>query len=540
LAEAVVLGTLGAMAFAPVSATPRSNSPLHRFLDLLERAGNKLPDPALIFVFALLAVWGLSAVLSYVHFPDVDPRTVIRDASGAITNSSPIVVKNLLAPGNLVQFLAKTVKTFTEFPPLGIVLVAMLGVGIAEQTGFIQAGIKYLLRLTPRALLSPMLILVAIISHSAGDTGYVLVIPLGGIIFAAAGRHPVAGIACAFAGVAGGFSASFLPSSLDPLLQGFTQAAAQFIDPTRKVNPLCNWYFMSAACGLIVSVGWWLTDRLIEPRLRTHLPVDGEVEAGADFNHLSDSERRGFLAGIGSFGLLMLGLILVCLPAGSPFRSKEGGLTAYGAPLMESIVPLIALFFLVPGVIHGYVAGTVKNHRDVIKGMAKSMNTMGYYLVMAFCAAQFTYAFRESNLGALLAIRGAGLLKSWSLPGGVTIMGIILLSSSVNLLIGSASAKWALLAPILVPMLMQLGLSPELTQAAYRIGDSSTNIVTPLMPYFPLIVIYCQRHSKQTGIGTLISTMLPYCVCFIVLWTTLLLIWWGLELPLGVQASYRL
>lgn len=522
----------------PASALPRPNSWLQRSLNLLERAGNKLPDPALIFVFALVIAMLTSAGLSRVQFSDMDPRTVVRDEAGNITQSSPIAVKNLLAPVNLTTFLARTVRTFTEFPPLGVVLVAMLGVGIAEQTGFIQAGIKYLLRLTPTKLLSPMLILVAIISHSAGDTGYVLVIPLGGIIFAAAGRHPVAGIAAAFAGVAGGFSASFLPSSLDPLLQGFTQSAAQFINPARQVNPLCNWYFMSAACLLIVGIGWWLTDRLIEPRLRAQLPLDGDQDAGAGLSQMTQAEQRGFLAGIGSFVLLTVLLILVCLPAGSPLRGPDGGLTSHGAPLMDSIVPLIALFFLIPGVVHGYVAGTVKNHRDVIQGMARSMNTMGYYLVMAFFAAQFTYAFRESNLGALLAIRGADLLKSWDLPGGVTLVGIILLSTSVNLLIGSASAKWALLAPILVPMLMQIGLSPELTQAAYRVGDSSTNIITPLLPYFPLIVVYCQRYAKQTGIGTLISTMLPYSVCFLVFWTTLLLVWWGLDLPLGAGSSY--
>jgi aminobenzoyl-glutamate transport protein len=524
---------------APVPAPPRPGRFLQRFLDRLEWAGNKLPDPALIFVFALIAAWVTSAILSQVSFRDVDPRTVVRDAAGNITQSSPIVVKNLLEPSNLVAFLARMVKTFTEFPPLGIVLVAMLGVGIAEQTGFIQAGIKYLLRLTPVSLLSPMTILVAIVSHSAGDTGYVLVIPLGGIIFAAAGRHPVAGIACAFAGVAGGFSASFLPSSLDPLLQGFTQAAAQFIDPARQVNPLCNWYFMSAASLGIASVGWWLTDRVVEPRLKVHLPIDGNPTEGADLHHMSPQERKGFFAGIAGFLLVLILLVLACVPAGSPFRAADGKLTSHGAPLMESIVPLIAVAFLIPGVVHGYVAGTVKNHRDIIQGMAKSMNTMGYYLVMAFCAAQFTYVFRESNLGALLAIRGADLLRSWALPGGVTVIGVILLSTSVNLLIGSASAKWALLAPILVPMLLQSGISPELTQAAYRIGDSSTNIVTPLMPYFPLIVVYCQRYSKQTGIGTLISTMLPYSVCFMALWTLLLLAWWGLGIPLGVQASYR-
>ena len=508
-----------------------------RFLNKLESAGNKLPDPAMIFVFALVLTWIASAGLAPVQFEEVDPRTLVRDASGQVTSSSAIRVKNMLSGDSLVLFLSRMVKTFTEFPPLGVVLVALLGVGVAEQTGFINAGIKYLLRLTPRKLLTPMLVLVGILSHSAGDTGYVLVIPLGGMVFAAAGRHPVAGIAAAFAGVSGGFSAAFLPSTLDPLLQGFTQSAAQIIDPTRTVNPLCNWYFMSASTLLIISVAWFITDRVIEPRLR-QLPVDGAGETTTDLDHLTDAERRGFWAGIGAFVLLVGLLALVAYPAGSPFRAKDGTLTGPGAPMMESIVPLIAIFFLVPGVLHGYVAGTVKSHRDIIQGMGRSLGTMGYYLVMAFCAAQFTYVFRESNVGALIALKGAGILTEMAMPGAVTIVGIILLTTMVNLLIGSASAKWALLGPIFVPMLMQLGLSPELTQAAFRVGDSSTNIITPLLPYFPLIVVYCQRYAKTTGMGTLISTMLPYSVTFLLTWTIGLLVWWWLGLPLGLQARY--
>jgi aminobenzoyl-glutamate transport protein len=508
-----------------------------RFLNKLEAAGNKLPDPAMIFVLALVLTWIASAALAPVQFEELDPRTLVRDASGQVTSSSAIRVKNMLSGDSLVLFVSRMVKTFTEFPPLGVVLVALLGVGVAEQTGFINAGIKYLLRLTPRKLLTPMLVLVGILSHSAGDTGYVLVIPLGGMVFAAAGRHPVAGIAAAFAGVSGGFSAAFLPSTLDPLLQGFTQSAAQIMDASRTVNPLCNWYFMSASTLLIICAAWIITDRVIEPRLR-QLPVDGTGETTADLDHLTDAERRGFWAGIGAFALLVGLLALVAYPAGSPFRAKDGTLTGPGAPMMESIVPLIAIFFLVPGVLHGYVAGTVKSHRDVLQGMGRSLGTMGYYLVMAFCAAQFTYVFRESNVGALIALKGAGVLKALAMPGAVTIVGIILLTTMVNLLIGSASAKWALLGPIFVPMLMQLGLSPELTQAAYRVGDSSTNIITPLLPYFPLIVVYCQRYAKTTGMGTLISTMLPYSVTFLLTWTIGLLVWWWLGFPLGLQARY--
>lgn len=518
------------------ASVPRTK--MQRMLDRLEAIGNKLPDPAMIFVIALLIVWVVSAVLSNVEFTDADPRTVKRDAAGQIISSEPITVKNMLLPAALTSFLARMVKTFVEFPPLGLVLVALLGVGVAEHVGFISAGIKYLLRLTPKFLLTPMVVLVGIISHSAADTGYVLVIPLGGFVFAAAGRHPVAGIAAAFAGVSGGFSATFLPSSLDPLLQGFTQSAAQIVDPTRNVNPLCNWYFMAASSVLILAVAWILTDRVIEPRLRT-LEVDGRDDGASGLHTFSDQEKRGFWAGIGTFVLLTILLAAVAAPKGSPLRAPDGTLTAHGSPLMESIVPLIAVFFLVPAVIYGCVAGTVRSHRDVVKGMSNAMGTMGYYLVMVFFAAQFTYVFRESNLGSLIAVKGAGLLKSMNMPGAVTIIGIVFLTTSINLLIGSASAKWALLAPIFVPMLMQLNLSPELTQAAFRIGDSSTNIITPLLPYFPLIVVYCQKHSKKTGIGTLISTMLPYSICFLVTWLVFLMIWWGLGLPLGVQSTYR-
>ncbi len=511
-----------------------------RWLDLVERVGNRLPDPAIIFVVALALTFVVSAVLSDVAFADIDPRTVQRDAAGVPGPGRPIVVKNLLAADQVVGFVTRMTRTFTDFPPLGIVLVAMFGVGIAEQTGFLRAGIKHLLCLTPARWLTPMLSLVAIISHSAGDAGFVLVIPLGGLVFAAAGRHPVAGIACAFAGVAGGLSASFLPSALDPLLQAFTQSAAQVLEPGRTVNPLCNWYFFGAASVLVVLVSWAVTDRVIEPRLRAGLPVDSAGAEDSALGELSGAERRGFLAGLAAFAGLAGLLALVCLPAGSPLRAPGGSLTASGAPLMEAIVPLIALFFGLPGAVHGWVAGTVKSHRDLIQGIARTMNTMGYYLVMAFCAAQFTAAFRDSNLGALLAIKGAGAIGGLGLPGGVTIVGIIALSALVNLLIGSASAKWALLGPIFVPMLMQLGYAPEFTQAAYRVGDSGTNIITPLMPYFPLILTYCQRYSKSTGLGTLVSAMLPYSVPFLVSWTLLLLAWWGLDLPLGLQSAYRL
>jgi aminobenzoyl-glutamate transport protein len=502
---------------------------VYRFLNGVERVGNLLPDPAVLFLIGLLLTWAASWLLSGVAFETIDPRT-----------SAPIEVTNLLTGSNLAAFLAGMVNTFASFPPLGLVLVALLGVGVAEHTGFINAGLKALLGVTPRSLLTPMLILVACISHTAADAGYVLVIPLGGVIFYAAGRHPLAGIAAAFAGVSGGFSANFIPSGIDPLLQSFTQSSAQILDPNLLVNPLCNIFFTAASTVLVVVVGWFITDKIVEPRLAaTPVDVADDDEMPDMVNmELDRAERRGLWAALGSMALLAVLLTLAVMPTDSPLRSPDGQITAFTAPLMRSIVPLIFFFFLVPGVVYGYVAKSIDSHRDLVAGMSKSMGTMAYYIVMAFFAALFIAEFGRSNIGALIALEGASVLQSLGLPGQVTIVGIILLTALVNLLVGSASAKWALLSPIFVPMLMELGISPELTQAAYRVGDSTTNIITPLMPYFPLIVVFCQRYDRKAGIGTLVSTMLPYSVVLLAVWSLFLLVYWAFGIPLGLQAPY--
>lgn len=497
-----------------------------RFLDFIERAGNKLPDPAVLFFSLMMLIWVLSALFSTFTFSEIDPR------SGA-----PIVVNNLLTGKSLAAFLSSMVTTFTGFAPLGIVLVAMLGVGVAENAGYINTGIKYLLNLTHKALLTPMLVLVAVVSHTATDAGYVLVIPLGGVIFYAAGRHPLAGIAAAFAGVAGGFSANFIPSGIDPLLQGFTQTAAQIINPEIQLNPLNNWFFTSASTLLIVGLGWFITDRIVEPRLRS-VAIDDDMSEQPKLEALTKVEKRAFLyANLTMFTLLLL-LFLWARPSGSALRSEDGQLATFAAPLMRSIVPLIFIIFIIPGIVYGYAAGTFKKSKDVIASMTKSINGMSYYIVMAFFCALFIDAFGKSNLGALLALKGASFLQSMNFPGEVTIVGILLLTSFVNLFIGSASAKWALLAPIFVPMLMQVGLSPDLTQAAYRVGDSVSNVITPLNPYFPLVVVYCHRYVKATGIGTLVSTMIPYTFIFGIVWTLFLLVYWMLGIPLGLQSTY--
>ena len=391
---------------------------------------------------------------------------------------------------------------------------------------------------TAASLLTPMVIFVGLLSHSAIDAGYVLVIPLGGVIFYAAGRHPVAGIAAAFAGVSGGFSANPLPSALDPLLQGFTQPAAQLIDPAVLVNPLCNYFFTAISSVLIIGLGWFVTDRLVEPRLNRNTQVDDDAEEAPEMSTIDPKERKAFWWATGVMGLGFVVLFLALLPADSPFRDQSGSLNSFQAPIMQSIVPLIFLLFLIPGVVYGYVAGVFRKSKDMVDAMTKAMDGMAYYIVMAFFCALFVYAFGQSNIGALLAVKGATLLKTLALPGSVTIIGIIFLTAFVNLFVGSASAKWALLAPIFVPMLMQVGISPELTQAAYRVGDSSSNIITPLMPYFPLVVVFCQRYVKSTGIGPVVSLMLPYSVTLFFTWSLLLVLFWVLGIPLGSLSTY--
>jgi aminobenzoyl-glutamate transport protein len=504
----------------------RADSFTQRALAKVERVGNKLPDPAILFIALLFTVWALSWLLSYFDWGLADPRT-----------GEPLRIINQLSGTSMTAFLSSMVKNFAHFHPIGVVLVAMLGIGVAEHTGFINSALRAMMRVTANWLLTPMVILVGIASHTAADAGYVLVIPLGGVIFYAAGRHPLAGIAAAFAGVSGGFSANFIPSAIDPMLQGITQAGAQIIDPDISLNPLNNFFFTASSSILIVALGWLLTDKVVEPRLRA-TTLDTDLQDLPTMDELTGLERKGLRAALWAMLASVVLLVISAWSVDSAWRGPGGSLTELKAPLMSSIVALIFILFVLPGIVYGVFAGTVKTSRDIIAGMTKAMESMAYYLVIMFFIAQFIYAFGQSNLGVLLALKGAEALKAIALPGGLTIAGIVLITGVLNLFVGSASAKWALLAPIFVPMLMELGISPDLAQAAYRVGDSTTNIITPLMPYFPLVVVYCQRYVKDTGIGTVTALMLPYSLTFLVIWTLYLLLYWSLGIPLGLQANY--
>lgn len=501
---------------------------VNRALGTVERVGNKLPDPAVLFFYLVILVWIFSALLSALGVSVVDMQ------------NNTVMVKNLLSGEAFATFFSNMVGIFTGFHPLGVVLVAMLGVGVADYSGYINVGLRIMISKTPQILLTPMVILVGIISHTAADAGYVLVIPLAGIIFHAAGRHPLAGIAAGFAGVSGGFSANFIPSSIDPLLQGFTEAAARIADPEIVLNPLNNWFFTSASTLVIVILGWYVTDKIVEPRLAgTKVQISEEDNANTSMGEVTPRERKAFWISTSAAVLLLIGLFFWSFPETSVMRNAQGELTGTGAPLMKSIVSIIFIIFIIPGVLYGFLSGVYKDSGDVIKSMTKSMNAMSYYLVLAFFCAIFIYAFNESKMGAVLAIKGAYLIKALKLPVAASIVLVILLTAFVNLFIGSASAKWGLLAPILVPMFMALGISPDFTQAAYRIGDSVSNIITPLMVYFPLIVIFCQKYVKSTGIGSLTAMMLPYSIVFTVAWTLFLMAYWYLGVPLGLDSSYE-
>ncbi|WP_026958403.1 AbgT family transporter [Aliagarivorans taiwanensis] len=515
-----------------------------RFLDTIERVGNKLPDPAILFLGLLFVVGIFSMIMAQFSFAEIDPRS-----------GETIVINNLLSADWLVKLMTDMVRIFTGFAPLGVVLVAVLGVGVAERSGFINAALKAMLKFTPKKMITPAVVLIGVISSVATDAGYVVVIPLAGVIFHAVGRHPIAGITAAFAGVSGGFCANFIPSGLDPLLQSFTESSAQLYNADMKINPLNNWFFASASCLPIVATIWYITDKIVEPRLRKNSPLADDLEIDNDLQTTSSRESFAFrvagcimLALIGALVAIALPqesvlrapaeLVEVVLPSGEIVFEEVRSLTSFAAPMMQIIVPLIFIFFVIPGVVFGYLNGSFKNSNDVVAAMSKTMETMGHYIVMAFFCSLFVWAFGQSNIGVLMAMKGANFLEAVGMPAPATIVGMIILVVLVNLFVGSASAKWALISPVLVPMLMQMNISPDLVQAAYRVGDSSSNIITPLMPYFPLVVVYCQKYAKNAGIGTLVATMLPYSIALAIFWTLFLLGYWALGFPLGLGASY--
>jgi aminobenzoyl-glutamate transport protein len=497
----------------------------YRALDVIEVVGNTLPHPATLFAALALVVALLSGLFDLVHVAVRHPGTgeIVRAVS-------------LLNGDGLRRIVTNLVRNFTNFAPLGTVLVALLGIGIAEASGLINAGLRALVLSAPRKLLTMVVVFAGIMSNAASEAGYVILIPLAAVLFQAFGRHPMAGLAAAFAGVSAGYSANLLLGTVDPLLAGLSTESAHIIDPTYSVNPAANYYFMVASTFLLTVAGTWVTEKIVEPRLMKLGSIGVQQE---EVVPLSATEKKGMLAA-GISILLFGGLLLwAVVPEQGVLRDPKT-FSVLDSPFLHGIVAIIFVGALIPGVVYGFVTGSFRNDADVIGGMGKAMSTLGTYIVLVFFAAQFVAFFSWTNIGLIIAIEGAELLRSIGLVGIPLILSFVLVSAFLNLFMGSASAKWAVMAPVFVPMLMLLGYTPELTQAAYRIGDSTTNIVTPMMSYFALIVAFAQKHKPDAGIGTIIATMVPYTVVFLIAWSVLLVVWIVFDIPVGPGAGLHL
>ena len=488
---------------------------VERVLNRIEAIGNRLPDPVTLFVILIAVVFGVSALASLVGVSAVNPST--KDVVTAANLFSGDIVRNLLAD---------MPKTFATFPPLGTVLVAMLGVGVAERSGLIAVGLSGFVRRVSRPLLTPAVVFAGVMSSLAVDAGYVVLVPLAGVLFAAAGRHPIAGIAAAFAGVSAGYSSNLLLTPLDALLASLTESSGRILDSGLTVPLTANYYLMIALVPVFVFVGTWITDGMIEPRLS---PQGGDYASQKDEDAVTAEQARGLRLTAWTALAFLAGVLLITLPDGAPLRDPTGGFK----PFLDSLVALISIGFLLIGIAFGIGARTIRSDKDVVDMASGSMADMGLYLVLAFVAAHFIILFSWSNLGVILAIKGAEVIRGTGLNGSALVVLLIALAGFLNLFIGSASAKWALIGPVLVPMFMLVGIEPELTQAAYRIGDSVTNIITPLMPYFPMVIVFARRYEKTFGVGSLIAVMLPYSVAFGIGGTLLLVIWMLVGVPLG-------
>ncbi len=503
-----------------------------RFLKIVENLGNALPHPVTLFALFALGVILLSGILGWMDVSVADPRPL--GAKGRADNGLIEVISLLNADG-FRMIVLNLVTNFTGFVPLGTVLVALLGVGVAERSGLLTAVIRSIVLNASPKIVTIAIIFAGVISNTASEMGYVVLVPLAAIVYLSLGRHPLAGLAAAFAGVSGGYSANLLLGTVDPLLAGITEEAARLIDPSYVVDASANWYFMIASTFLITTIATVVSLKIVEPALgdydRSQAGLDDSDEHRLD--PLTPTERKALRAAGVAALLMIVGIALLVVPEGAVLRNPETGLVK-GSPFLKGIVALIFAFFLVPGVVYGAVVGTMRSDRDVINAMAGAMSTLGLYIVLVFFAAQFVKYFSWTNLGAVTAVTGATFLENIGLTGPFVFFFFILICAFINMMLGSASAQWAVTAPIFVPMLMLIGYAPEVIQAAYRIGDSSTNIITPMMSYFGLIMAFAAKYVPKAGVGTLIAMMLPYSISFLLLWSTFFFIWvFVLGMPVG-------
>ena len=503
-----------------------------RFLHVVEWLGNALPHPVTLFALFAVGVVVLSGILGFFEVSVVDPRP--EGAKGRADNGLIEVVSLMNAEG-LRMIILNLVSNFVGFAPLGTVLVALLGVGVAEKSGWLTAVIRAMVLKAPPNMVTVIIVFAGVLSNTASEMGYVVLVPLAAVVFYSLGRHPLASLAAAFAGVSGGYSANLLIGTVDPLLSGITTEAARLIDPGYEVDVSANWYFMIASTFLITIVGSFISEKIVEPSLG---PYEGTPDGISDtdshrMDPLSTEERKGLMRTLWATIAFVVGIAILVVPEGAILRNQETGAVA-GSPFLKGIVAIIFVYFMLIGIVYGRTVGTIRSDRDVIDAMAHAMSTLGLYIALVFFAAQFVAFFGWTNLGSMTAVAGANFLQSIGLTGPLLFFLFILVCAFINLMLGSASAQWAVTAPIFVPMLMLLGYAPEVIQAAYRIGDSSTNIITPMMSYFGLIMAFVNRYVPSAGVGTLIAMMLPYSVAFLVFWSLFFFVWtFVIGLPVG-------
>lgn len=507
------------------STTKSTNA---RWLNAVEKIGNSLPHPITLFALFTVVIVLLSAV-----FQVMGVSATGELISNGNLQETTVHIKSMLTKEGAKYMLTNAISNFTNYAPLGMTLVAMLGVGVAEQSGLIHALLKSTVKITPARLITPVVVFLGVMSNIATDAGYVILIPLGAMIFRAYGRHPMAGLAAAFSGVSGGFSANLIVGALDALLTGISQTAVDIVDPEYQVAVMGNYFFMVVSTLLITVLGTWVTDKIVEPRLGTYRgEVAGEEDA---LKVVSGVEKRGMRnAGIVLL-IAAIAIVVACIPEDSFFRNENGELLGRpSSPLLDSAILLISILFFLPAVAYGKTVGSFKSEKQVCHALSKSMASMGDFLALAFVSAQFINYFNYTQIGTVIALAGANFFRRIDL-GLIPVMVIFVVFSAImNLFLGSSSAKWNILAPVFVPMFMLLGYSPELCQLAYRIGDSCTNVITPMMTYYAVILAFAQRYDKNAGIGTLTATMLPYSVTFLIGWTLLLIVWLLTGLPIGV------
>ena len=511
------------------------------FLGFVERVGNRLPEPAMIFVWLIVTLMLLSALgqrlgwsASLAYTGETAPLWgVLTDGTLTYTATS------LFSEENIARLLTEMPRTLTGFAPLGLVMVLILGASVAERSGMFSALIRISLRNAPRVILTPIVAIIGMVSHHASDAAYVVFIPLAAILYASVGRHPLVGLAAAFAGVSGGFAGNITPGQMDVLLFGFTQEAARIIDPNWTMNPLGNWYFILAIVFVFTPIIWYITDRIVEPRLGNWGgEPDEELKAELARSEVTPAERRGLRAA-GLAALLIAGAFaaLSLWPDYTPLIDETKTGTAQLQPFYSGLVAGFFLLFLMTGIAFGRATGTVKDSKDVIAMMQEGVRMLAPYLVFVFFAAHFVAMFNWSRLGPIFAIDGAIALQKMDVPPPLLLAGVQFVSSFLDLFIGSAAAKWSAMAPVVVPKFMLLGISPEMTTAAYRMGDSYTNIMTPLMSYFPLILAFARRYDKSIGVGSLLALMLPYALSFMVMGLAMTVGWVTFDLPLGPGAQ---